>query len=127
MRIADTSVLYALFSHDDIHHTEAVNEVKNPEPIFIPSEIWSETISLIHYRQGFDIAIKAGKALLKLPHVELLSSRMDIVRSSWNIYKKMTGDLSFPDCIVLAWCSNKGVPPLTFDNDMEIYFAENSI
>lgn len=82
MRIADTSLLYALFSQNDVHHIEAVNEVKNPETIYIPSEIWSETISLINYRQGFDMAVKAGKALLDLPHVELSGSRMDIVRSS---------------------------------------------
>lgn len=126
MRIADTSLLYALFSRNDVHHEEAVNEVKNPEPILLPSEIWSETISLIHYRQGFEMAVKAGKALLDLPHVELLSSRMDIVRSSWDTYQKAKGDLSIPDCVVLAWCNDKEATPLTFDNDLEKYYEENS-
>ena len=57
MRMADTSALYALFTHDDVHHKEAMNEVKSPDTILIPSEIWSETIALIHYRQGFDMAV----------------------------------------------------------------------
>lgn len=126
MRIADTSLLYALFSHNDVHHKGAVNEVKNPEPILIPSEIWSEMISLIHYRQGFDTAAKAGKALLALPHTELLSSRMDIVRSSWDMYKKTGGNLSFPDCIVLVWCKDKNATPLTFDKTMRKYVEKNS-
>ena len=126
MRIADTSVLYALFSQNDVHHEEAVNEVRNPETILIPSEIWSEIISLIHYRQGFNTAVKAGKALLNLPHVEFLSSRMDIVYSSWDTYQKTNGNLSFPDCIVLVWCNDKNAAPLTFDKDMREYFEENS-
>ena len=36
--LVDTSVLYALFSHNDVHHKKAVNEVKNSEPILIPSK-----------------------------------------------------------------------------------------
>ena len=126
MRIADTSALYAFFSKNDVHHKEAVNEVRNPETILVPSEIWSETISLIDYRQGFDMAVKAGKALLNLPHVELLSSRMDIVRSSWDKYQETNGDLSVPDCTVLIWCDDKDAAPLTFDKNMRKYFEENS-
>ncbi|MEA1994300.1 MAG: PIN domain-containing protein [Euryarchaeota archaeon] len=126
MRIADTSLLYALFSENDVHHKEAMEKVKKPETIFIPSEIWSETISLIHYRQGFDMAVKAGKALIDLPHVELLSSRMDIVRSSWVTYQKTNGDLSVPDCFVLVWCNDKGAAPLTFDKDIKRHFEKNS-
>jgi predicted nucleic acid-binding protein len=126
MRIADTSALYALFSQNDVHHEEAINEMENPEPILIPSEIWSETISLIHYRQGFDMAVRAGKTLLQLPHVDIVSSRMDIVRSSWDMYQKTKGNLSVPDCVVLKWCSDKDAAPLTFDNAMKKYFEETS-
>lgn len=119
MRIADTSLLYALFSREDIHHDEAVLRMQEPETVLIPSEIWSETISLIHYRQGFDMAIKAGNALLGLPHVEVLSSRMDILRSSWRTYVEAEGKPSIADCIVLAWCDDKRATPLTFDEDIK--------
>lgn len=125
MRIADTSLLYALFSKDDVHHEEAQEKFKIPDSILIPSEVWSETISLIHYRQGYDMAVKAGKALLDLPHVELLGSRMDIVRSSWDIYQKAEGDLSMLDCVVLAFCGDKNADPLTFDGHIDKYFDEN--
>lgn len=126
MRVADTSVLYALFSQNDIHHEKVLQEVKNPEIIFIPSEIWSVTISLIHYRQGFTMTVKAGKALLDLPHIELLGSRIDIIHSSWNRYQK-TGNLRFPDCIVLEWCKEKDAIPLTYDAGIKRSFEKNSL
>jgi predicted nucleic acid-binding protein len=125
VRIADTSFLYALFSQNDVHHKEARNEAKSPETIWIPSEIWSETVSLIHYRQGYSVAVEAGKALLGLPHVELLGSRLDIVRSSWDTYLKAKGDLSIPDCTVVAWCKDKDAVPLTFDNDIREHFKKH--
>ena len=40
MRIADTLVLYAFFSRNDVHHIKVVNEVKNLETILTPTEIW---------------------------------------------------------------------------------------
>ena len=72
------------------------------------------------------MAVKAGKALLDLPHVDCLSSRMDIVRHSWIMYQKARGTLSFPDCVVLVWCNDKDATPLTFNTAMRKYFEEPS-
>lgn len=124
MYIVDTSLLYALFSENDVHHKEARNLVSKSETIFIPSDIWSETVSLIHYRQGYEQAVRSGKALLDLPHIDLLASRMDIVRSSWKIYRKNDGNFSFPDCVVLTWCDDKNAEPLTFDKHIKDYYRE---
>lgn len=118
MRIADTSLLYALFSSNDVHHDEAMEEMRDPETILIPSEIWFETISLIHHRQGFGEAVDAGNFLLQLPHIELLPSRMDIMRASWNTYRRSKGELSFVDCVVVSWCLDMKAHPLTFDEDI---------
>jgi hypothetical protein len=63
MRVADTSALYTPFSKNDIHHKKAVDEFKKPEPILIPLEIWSETISLIQFRQNHKAAMNAGEYL----------------------------------------------------------------
>lgn len=125
MKIADTSLLYALFSEDDLHHEEARDLVSKSDTIYIPSDIWSETIALIHYRQGHEQAVRAGKALLDLPHIDLLASRMDIVRYSWEIYRKSDENLSFPDCVVLTWCGDKKAEPLSFDKHIDDYFREN--
>jgi len=123
MRIADTSLLYALFSRNDVHHEEATDRMRSPETVLIPSEIWSETLSLIQYRQGFDMAVNAGRGLLELPHVELLPSSMDIIRASWNIYRQSKGSLSFPDCVVVSWCLDMKGTPLTFDEDIVKYLG----
>ena len=122
MRIADTSALYALFSRDDVHHRKAKEMISDPEPILISPEIWSETISLVQYRQGFEMAVKVGSALLELPHVERSSTRMSIIRSSWKIFQNSRGDLSYPDSTVLSWCKDRKATPLTFDGKIQKYF-----
>jgi len=121
MRIADTSALYALFSRDDVHHRKAKESFSDPEPVLIPPEIWSETISLVQYRQGFEMAVKVGRALLELPHVERSSTRMSIIRSSWKIFQSSRGDLSYPDSTVLCWCKDRKATPLTFDGKIIEY------
>lgn len=93
MRIADTSLLYALFSASDLHHDEAVRRMEDPETVLVPSEIWCETISLIQHRQGFEAAVAAGGDLMALPHVELLPSRMDVIRAAWDLYSRAAGRL----------------------------------
>jgi predicted nucleic acid-binding protein len=118
MRIADTSLLYALFSASDVHHDEAVRRMEDPETVLVPSEIWSETISLIQHRQGFEAAVAAGGDLMALPHVELLPSRMDVIRAAWNHYRGARGRLSIADCMVLEWCMNRRASPLSFDKRM---------
>lgn len=115
MRIADTSLLYALLSENDIHHEEAVRRMEDPETVLVPSEIWSETVSLVQHRQGFEVALMAGNDLLKLPHLELLPSRMDVIRAAWNVYGEADGGLSFANSMVLAWCAERDASPLTFD------------
>ena len=115
MRIADTSVLYALFSASDVHHRETIRRMEDPETVLVPSEIWCETISLIQHRQGFEAAVTAGGDLMALPHVELLPSRTDVMRAAWDLYSQAGGKLSFADCMVLEWCMNMGASPLAFD------------
>jgi|GEM_PF-2403429 len=122
MRIADTSILYALFSEGDVHHREAVRSMSDPETVLVPSEIWSETISLIQRRQGFEAANLAGEDLLGLPHVELLPSRLDITRASWVIFREGKGSLSLADSIVLSWCVQRDAVPLTFDGKILDYY-----
>jgi predicted nucleic acid-binding protein len=123
MRIADTSLLYALLSENDVHHEEAVRRMEDPETVLVPSEIWSETVSLIQHRQGFEVALMAGNDLLKLPHLELLPSRMDVIRAAWDVYSEAGGVLSFADSMVLAWCDERNASPLTFDGKILGYFG----
>ncbi len=118
MRIADTSALYALFNENDKHHEEAKENFEETDPIIIPPEIWSEIISLIQYRQGKEDAVEAGKALLDLPHVDLRSGNIGLLRSSWETFTDSDKDLSFPDSVVVSWCDDKDATPLSFDEGL---------
>ncbi len=118
VRIADTSALYALFSEDDEHHEEAMKSFEETDPIVIPQEIWSETVSLIQYRQGKKEAVEAGEALLDLPHVDVRTGNLDIFWSSWKEFTDSENDLSYPDCVVISWCDDRGASPLSFGRSL---------
>lgn len=122
MRIADTSALYALFNENDIHHEEAKKDFEDTNPIIIPPEIWSETLSLIQYRQGKEEAVRAGEALLDLPHVDLRSGNIKRLNSSWETFKESNRDLSFPDSVVISWCDDKKATPISFDEELNSFF-----
>jgi predicted nucleic acid-binding protein len=121
MRVADTSALYALFSINDIHHKKAVDEFKKPDLIIIPLEIWSETISLIQYRQDHNAAKTAGEYLLNLPHVDLEISTRKMVSDTWKQYKNAQGKLSYPDAAVVTCCLAKNFKPVSYDKKIRKY------
>ncbi len=115
MRIADTSFLYALFSDSDSFHAEALKIVRRREPITIPSEIYSETIALIHNRQGFDVARSAGDWLRAHPRIEIRPGSAPVLEESWRAFSGARGSLSYPDSVVVAWSQGRGAVPLAFD------------
>ncbi len=118
VRIADSSALYALFSSQDAHHEEARAQVEDPEPIVVPGEIHAETLALIQYRGGFDLAREAGKALRGLPHVDVQATTAELREAAWAAFGESGGALSFPDAIVIAWCRTMGSAPLAFDAEL---------
>lgn len=115
MRVADTSALYALFSENDVHHEEAREALENPDPVLVPAEIWSETIALIQYRQGFEDALRAGEYLLDLPHFDVKPSVKSRIEDAWSLFLNADGDLSQPDACVVALCLEEDAEPLAFD------------
>ncbi len=121
MRVADTSALYALFSKNDVHHKKAVDAFKKPEPILIPLEIWSETLSLIQCRQDYKTARTAGEYLLKLPHVDLEIPTRPMVMDTWKQYNTAHGKLSYPDAAVVTYCLTKNFKPVSYDKKIRKY------
>lgn len=118
VRIADTSALYAGFSVSDIHHEEASAALRDPEPVIVPSEIYAETIALVHLRHGHGTAVAAGTALRELPHVDVEASTEALVRAAWTVFVDAGGSLSYPDAIVVARCRRHGVAPFAYDADL---------
>lgn len=118
-RLADTSFLYALFSANDRFHGEAVKEAGDAEAILIPSEIFSETIALIHYRQGFAAARKSGKWLRGQRRIQIQASDDPYFEAAWKIFLAARGRLSYPDSIVVSWCRKLKASALAYDDQLK--------
>ena len=113
MRVADTSVLYALFSEEDRFHDRAVNDVSSSDPITVPSEVLVETIDLLAYRFGVGAGKKALDFLLKLPHVSIAEKgEFGAVKG---IYDGAKGKLSLADAFVVQTCAALGAGVLAYD------------
>lgn len=115
MRIADTSALLALFLEDDAHRRQARAAFADPSTIVIPAEILTEFLILLRRRQGSERASAAGNVLWSLPHTEIQPSDTAILMEAWGEFEAAHRRLSFPDCIVLAWCRRHGARPLAYD------------
>ena len=115
MQIADTSFLYALFSKSDVFHGKARKAAASADSILVPSEIYSETVALIHCRVGFAAAKSAGAWMQAQKRLQVAPSSQSLLDSGWGIFRAARGRLSYPDAVVLAWCRERRATPLAFD------------
>ena len=118
VRVADTSFLYALFSHGDSMHARAVREAGRIDSLLIPGEILSETLALIHYRQGFDAARSAGEWIRAQSIVEIGLATPGTLDGAWHEFQAARGRLSYPDAVVVSWCRAQSARPLSFDTHL---------
>jgi len=118
MHVADTSFLYALFSEEDSLHRRAVRQAGNLDSLLVPAEIISETLALIHYRQGFDFARSAGEWMRTQGVVEVGMPTETILDGAWQEYVAAHGRLGYPDSLVVSWCRSRGAIPLAFDTHL---------
>jgi predicted nucleic acid-binding protein len=115
VEVADTSFLYALFSKSDVFHAKARRAALSADAVLVPSEIYSETMSLIQYRVGFAAAKSAGNWIRAQKRMQVMSPSRSLLDGSWGIFRSARGGLSYPDAVVLAWCRERRVTPLAFD------------
>lgn len=115
MQVADTSFLYALFSKSDVFHGKARKAALAADTILVPSEIFSETLSLIQYRNGFGAARDAGTWLRSQRKIQILGPSRSLLDQAWGMFRSARGRLSCPDAVVLAWCRERRATPLAFD------------
>lgn len=113
-RVADTSVLYALFSEADRFHGRAMEDVGDPDPIAVPTEVLVETIDLLTYRFGFTAGRSALEFLVGLPHVGI-AERVEVVAVR-AVYKAARGRLSLADSFVVQTCLALGAEALAYDS-----------
>ena len=115
VQVADTSFLYALFSKSDAFHGKARRAAASADAILVPSEIFAETVSLIHYRVGFAAAKSAGSWIRLQKRIEVAAPSRSVLNGCWGIFRAARGRLSYPDAVVLAWCRERRATPLAFD------------
>ncbi len=127
MSVADTSFLYALFSSTDHFHVRAREAAAAADSVLIPSEIYSETVSLILYRQGFAAAGAAGEWIRSEGRIQLATTSRALLDRAWAIFLEAGGRLSYPDAIVLAWCRERGGAPLAFDEALLRHARKGSV
>lgn len=114
VRVADTSVLYALFDEDDDHHEEAAADLGDPEPVEVPSPILAETIDLLRYRAGPTTASAALEDLLALPHVSTAGPvHVEAVQA---VFDEAPGGLTLADAFVVQTCRARAADPLAYDD-----------
>jgi len=113
--VADTSFLYALFSRSDLFHKKARAVVTSATEVLVPSEIYAETVSLIHYRVGFQAALAAGQWMRAQEGFRVCPTTPAVLDRAWSLFRRASGRLSYPDAIVLAWCRERRAIPLAFD------------
>jgi predicted nucleic acid-binding protein len=115
LSVADTSFLYALFSRSDVFHKKARAAVTSATEVLVPSEIYSETVSLIHHRAGFQAARAAGQWIRAQEGFRVRPPTPPVLDRAWGLFRRARGQLSYPDAIVLAWCRERRATPLAFD------------
>ncbi len=126
MWVADTSFLYSLFSETDELHSKAVSEASRARAFSIPSEILSETLALIHRRQGFQAARLAGGWIRSQANIEICVTSKSIIENTWESFTASKGKLSYPDSTVIAHCKALGARPLTFDETMLAFIKKRT-
>ena len=121
MRVADTSVLYALFDAGDRHHEAARAALADTESILVPAEILAETLGLLRRRSGGEFAATAHRELRSLPNIEVQpthdDARDNILAATWDAFEEKP-NRGYHDSIVIAWCRVRGLKPLTFDKEL---------
>ncbi len=115
MQVADTSFLYALFSKSDVFHQRARKAATTADVIVVPSEIYSETVSVIQYRRGFAAARDAGTWMRSQKRIQIMASSRSLLERSWGIFRAARGQLSYPDAVVVAWCRERRTTPFALD------------
>lgn len=118
MRVADTSALYAFFVKDDAHHQKARSAFQQPGAILVPTEVLAELLNVLGQRIGSARAAEAGEYLWHHASTEIQPTDTAVLMDAWGEFEASHRKLSYPDCIVIAWCREHGAEPLAYDKDL---------
>lgn len=105
--IADASGLISTFIKKDQNHKLAkkIKEktIKDKSIIYLPHEVFSETINVVGRKVGHDAAVDLGKTLLETDLFFILPSSYALINRALELLYKQAKSVSFTDCLVMAF------------------------
>lgn len=116
-RIADSSFLLAFFDRNDDRRPQAKAFLEDPQPILVPQEVASETLSVIQRRFGHEDSVRFWGSLLALPNIQPVPCAPH--DGTFARFRKAPGTMSFVDAAVVEHCVRRGARPLCFDSDID--------
>lgn len=104
--IADSSGLISLLFPADANNKKAI-EISNiifkeNKSIFIPSDVFGETINVIGKKMGHAIAYVFGEKILTDTNFTITEIPLYVRTEALEMLKKQRGSVSYTDCVVMA-------------------------
>jgi predicted nucleic acid-binding protein len=104
--IADSSGLISLFIQTDQDHKHAIVIRQALEhssgTLYIPSEVFAETINIIGKKLNHQAAIKLAEGILAIPIFLLIDTPLNVRTSALERFNNAPQVVSFTDCLVMA-------------------------
>ncbi len=105
--IADTSGLISLVSKDDSNYKKAIkiseSLSKETGRIYIPTEIFSETMNILGRKINHSSAIRAARKIETSQFFLIADTTHEIRRSALRQFEKVSEGVSFTDCLVMVY------------------------
>lgn len=105
--IADSSGIISAFVQRDQNHNLAkkIKEktLKNKSIIYLPHEVFSETVNIVGKKMSHEAAIDLGTTVLQTDLFFVLPSNYSLIERALEMFSKQAQSVSFTDCIVMAF------------------------
>ena len=125
----DTSAWYACFKRRDPRHASAsaaLSRLLSGSSVYTSDYVFSEVVTLLPSRDGFEAARAAGEALRAHPGLTLLEVVPETRERAWRVFLKFSDHaLSFADCTSFALIEEYGIRQVfTYDKDFRLLGRE---
>ena len=105
--IADSSGLISTFVQRDQNHNLAkkIKEkiIKDKSIIYLPHEVFSETVNIVGKKMGHEAAVDLGTTILQTDLFFVLPSNYALIKRALEMFYKQVQSVSFTDCMVMAF------------------------
>ena len=105
--IADSSGLISTFVQRDQNHNLAkkIKEktIKDKNIIYLPHEVFSETVNIVGKKMGHEAAVDLGTTILQTDLFFVLPSNYALIKRALEMFYKQVQSVSFTDCMVMAF------------------------